>query len=85
MRLPTLRKRRRRSRARAEVLERELSEAAGKVVSEFLMSDPLALVPSIEDEIDTGIAAQRLAEIKANPESVLRGKALQEKLKQWEA
>ena len=71
--------------ARAEVLERELSEAAGKVVSEFLMSDPLALVPSREDKIDAGIAAQRLAEIKANPERVLRGKALQEKLKQWEA
>ena len=71
--------------ARAEVLERELSEAAGKVVSEFLMSDPLAFVPSREDKIDTDIAARRLAQIKANPERVLRGNALQEKLRQWEA
>jgi hypothetical protein len=65
--------------ARAEVLELELAEAAGKVISEFLLR------PSIsEDEADATIARQRLEEIKKHPERILRGLKLEEQMKRWE-
>jgi hypothetical protein len=70
--------------ARAEVLERELAEAAGKVISEFLMRPSLEMV-SEEDTADAEIAKERLAEIEARPESVLRGTDLEAKLKEWES
>jgi hypothetical protein len=61
--------------ARAEALELELAEAAGKVISDFLLR------PSIsEDEADAIIAKQRLAEIAGHPESLVQGKALRVRL-----
>lgn len=69
--------------ARAEVLERELAEEAGKVVSEFLMRPSFQLMP--EDAADAAIAKQRLAEIDAHPERVLRGQDLEAQMKQWES
>lgn len=35
------------------------------------------------DKYDTEIALQRLAEMKQSPEKVLRGEALNKKIKQW--
>jgi hypothetical protein len=68
--------------ARAEMLERELSEEAGKVISEFLMRP--SLQPD-EDAADVVIARARLAEIDAHPSRVLRGAALEARLRQWES
>lgn len=61
--------------ARAEVLERELSEAAGKVVSDFLLRSS-----SAEDVEDAETARRRLAEIVAQPKGLVQGKALQARL-----
>jgi hypothetical protein len=61
--------------ARAEVLERELSEAAGKIVSEFLLSSSLT-----ENAMDVQTARLRLAEIAAHPERLVSGKELNERL-----
>jgi hypothetical protein len=61
--------------ARAEVLERELASAAGRVVFDFLLQ------PSIsEDEADSIIAKRRLAEIAAHPNSLVQGKVLRARL-----
>ena len=38
-----------------------------------------------EDELDAMIAKQRLDEIDAHPERVLRGQALEAQMKQWES
>ncbi len=70
--------------ARAEVLERELAEAAGKVISEFLMRPSLEVVTE-EDVADAEIARERLAEIQEHPERVLRGPALEAQLTEWES
>ena len=69
--------------AKAEVLERELAEAAGKVISDFLVKPTMQIVDN--DEADLAIARKRLARIDAQPESVLRGEALEAKMKQWES
>lgn len=67
--------------ARAELLERELTQAASLVISEFLMcSFPPTMA---EDVSDAAIAQQRLAEIDAHPEQVVRGPALKAQMKQW--
>jgi hypothetical protein len=59
--------------AKAEALERKLAEDAGKIVSEFLFR-------SSEDASDAMVAKQRLAEIDVHPESLIRGKALRDRL-----
>jgi type I restriction enzyme M protein len=38
-----------------------------------------------EDERDASIAEARLAEIEANPASIIKGKALEDKMKQWQS
>lgn len=63
---------------RAEVMERELSKAAGKVVSEFLLNAPLDT--AVEDATDAQIAKRRLEEISAHPMMLVGGKALQARL-----
>jgi len=70
--------------AKAEVLERELSAAAGKIVSDFLVR-PSVEVVSEEDRADAAIARERLSEINAHPERVLRGKAAKARLAKWTA
>lgn len=71
--------------ARAEVLERDLAQAAGSIISEFLMR-PLSLQVVVdEDEHDSEVASQRLAEIAAQPETVVRGAELDALLAAWEA
>lgn len=69
--------------ARAEVLERELVERAGLVVSEFLMRP--STPPTPEDTGDVTISQLRLADIDKFPESVLRGSELKARMVQWEA
>lgn len=70
-------------RAKAELMERKLAEDAGAVVAEFLMRPTLQLLS--KDEVDAKIAEQRLKEINARPELVLRGSELQAQLKRWES
>jgi hypothetical protein len=70
--------------ARAEVLERELAEAAGNVISEFLMRPSLEVVTE-EDVADAEVARERMAEIQEHPERVLRGPALEAQLTEWES
>ncbi|MGA2792778.1 MAG: hypothetical protein ABSE69_04480 [Roseiarcus sp.] len=68
--------------AKAEVMERELADVAGQVVSDFLMKPSMQLA---EEAADVVIARKRLAEIETNPERVLRGPALEAQMKQWES
>jgi hypothetical protein len=65
------------------MLERELSEAAGKIISEFLLRPVLRTLS--EDAADSAIAEERLTEIDAHPERVLRGPALEERMRRWES
>ncbi len=69
--------------ARAEVLERELSEEASAIVSEFLMQP--ATHPASDDADDFATARARLKEIEEHPEKVLRGESLTERMAQWES
>lgn len=69
--------------ARAEILERELAEEAGKIISGFLLRPSLEI--PLEDEADVAIARQRLAEIDAHPDRILGGSKLKEKMKRWES
>ena len=65
--------------AKAEALERELSQSAERVVAAFLLR------PVYGGSADIELAARLLEEIDAHPERVLRGSALEEKMKQWES
>jgi type I restriction enzyme M protein len=60
----------------------EMSARADAQIIEMLGWKPATMT---EDEQDVVIARKRLAEIDANPKSVLRGAALEKKLKQWQA
>lgn len=70
--------------ARAEALERELVEAAGKVISDFLMLSSIN-AEFEENALDVETAKKRLSDLDAHPEKVLRGNALKAKLKKWES
>lgn len=69
--------------ARAEMLEREIAEAATNVVSDFLMRPSLCNVS--EDEADVEIARRLMAEIDAHPERVLRGPELEARMIRWQS
>lgn len=62
--------------AKAEMLERRLSEDAGKIVSEFLLRP----IPSAEDSADAEIVKRRLSEIELHPENLVSGMALRVRL-----
>lgn len=64
---------------KAEALERQLSEAAEKVVADFLFR------PGAADTDDLLLAAHLLEEINLHPDRLLSGRDLEEKMKQWES
>lgn len=49
----------------------------------ILSALPSLALAEVEDTRDADIALQRLAEIAANPDSVMRGELLEQKLEQW--
>ncbi len=69
--------------ARAEMLERDLSEEASVIVSEFLVQSGGA--PMSEDDEDLAIARTRLVEVEKHPERLLRGDDLATRMAQWES
>jgi|GEM_PF-513850 len=62
--------------AKAEMLERELSEYAGTIISDFLLKPTL----SHEDHADAATAKLRLAGIESRPDSLVQGRVLNARL-----
>ncbi|MEO5333163.1 MAG: hypothetical protein H7839_14180 [Magnetococcus sp. YQC-5] len=62
---------------------RQDTDAICTVLGTDLGEKPLQLAS--EDEMDIKIAKQRLAEIDAHPEKIVRGQTLEARLKQWES
>ena len=54
-----------------------------KLVKEAFSTAPTSDEAGDEDQADAGVAMARLAEIKDAPHAVLRGNALDKKLKRW--
>ena len=64
----------------------EMSARADAQIIDILGWEPaVTMTEDEQDEQDAAVARKRLTEIDANPKSVLRGAALEKKLKQWQA
>ena len=73
----------------------ELTTATGLPLNMTAAPRPLIIVESFQaigvsaleeaDELDRDTARKRIAEIEANPDKLLRGARLEEKLKQWQS
>ncbi|MCJ2112242.1 hypothetical protein MKK64_13720 [Methylobacterium sp. E-025] len=67
--------------ANAQIIELEVAEEAGQIVSSFLVHDD----STVEDAIDEALANDRLVQIHKDDSSVIRGTALDDRMKMWEA
>lgn len=71
--------------AEADILENDMAKYVDRAITDLLAGRWDAFVKPSEDAADIPVARRALSELEEHPERMLRGAALEEKMKQWEA